>query len=78
MIARVWVAANYRQRAIAQELVDLAVGHSGLDRQALCWELPFTKGGHSLVRKISPAVFLASCDPVEMGESLAGKAREEV
>ncbi|MCM3566335.1 MULTISPECIES: hypothetical protein [Hydrogenophaga] len=78
VIARVWVAANYRQRAIAQELVDLAVGHSGLDRQALWWELPFTIGGNSRVRKISPAAFLGSCDPAEMGEILAGKARAEV
>lgn len=78
VIARIWVAANYRQRAIAPALVDLAVGHYELDRQALCWELPFTIGGQSLARKISPAAFLGSCDPVEMGEILAGKSRENV
>ncbi len=78
MIARAWVAANYRQSAIAQEFVDLAVGHCGLDRQALCWELPFTKGGQALAHKISPAALLGSCDPVEMGEILAGKSREKL
>lgn len=48
------------------DFVDLAVVHSRMDRKKLCWELPFTNGGHLLVGKISPAAFLGSCDPVEM------------
>jgi hypothetical protein len=67
-------------RSACPEGSELAVQNSPFyaDRQALCWELPFTKGGRSHARKLSSAAFLGSCNSAEMGKILAGKSREKL
>jgi hypothetical protein len=49
-VGRVWVAANYRRRHFAQQLVQLVCNHLQTNIVDLGWELPFTDSGRELVR----------------------------
>ena len=75
VIARVWIAGDYRQRGVAQELTQFVIARLGMKPEATCWELPFTAGGRALARKFAPSTFLGSCDPLEMGEILRGRSK---
>lgn len=59
-IARVWLAANYRHRGLALEMLRAIAAYDGLAVQDLGWELPFTDAGSALVRRICPDVVLGS------------------
>lgn len=61
-IARVWIAANYRKKGLAKQLICCAALNLGIEENAFCWEMPFTAQGAALARSFYPYLFLGSCD----------------
>lgn len=72
VIARVWIAADYRSRGLARGLLLFAIANCAATTATVCWELPFTAGGEALVRSLLPKSFRGSCDAYQMGQVLAG------
>jgi GNAT superfamily N-acetyltransferase len=69
-VARVWIAAKHRHTGLASWLVQEVAEHLGSRVQELGWELPFTKGGRSLVKALCPEQFLGCADVFALRQAI--------
>jgi|GEM_PF-4858202 len=69
-ITRVWTAAAYRRQGLAINLVKTAACLFSIEIFNLGWELPFTKGGESLVKYLCPISFWGCGDLRSLNTSI--------
>lgn len=69
-IARVWTAADYQRKGLALHLIQTTIRLLPCDLDGLGWELPFTRSGERLVRRLCPEVFWGCGDTFTLHEVL--------
>ena len=55
-VSRIWTASGHRRRGLAFRLIDHVARHLHVPPTQLGWEMPFTKAGARIVRRLCPEV----------------------
>jgi GNAT superfamily N-acetyltransferase len=69
-IARVWVAKNYRDSGIGSSLVKTVIKTLGHELSDIGWELPLTKDGTKLIRRLTPSQWWGRGDTIALDKTL--------
>ena len=74
-VARVWTAGAYRRRGLALHLVQLASRLLSCGVGEMGWELPFTRSGEGLVKRLCPDAFWRGGDRYTLARGLDPKSQ---
>jgi hypothetical protein len=69
-VARVWTASGYRRKGLTCQLIKIASDILQCNIVDIGWELPFTRGGTNLVKRLCPDFFWGCGDSFSLRKSL--------
>ena len=69
-VTRAWTAGAYRHKGLACQLIKVASNMLSYNIVDLGWELPFTKNGTHLVKRLCPNIFWGCGDSFSLSQTL--------
>ena len=71
LVARVWIAGDYRRQGLGGALMCAVIDESGIPSAQWCWQLPFSYAGRRFARHLTAAEWYGDGDAFDLQGILA-------